>query len=90
MELVPKETTTPIEPTLAEQVDKLLRQQSSIEKIFNSISKDLFGTGPYHHGDVETMNDLSISSKLQILIGRYEEFTSYLVALGNGVKGDHE
>lgn len=87
MELVAKEATNRTLPTLAEQVDTLLNQQSDLEKIFNQTSNDLFGAGPYDRvGEVGV--DPGLSSKLQLMIERNKELISNITALRDGVRGD--
>jgi hypothetical protein len=86
MELVPKEVTS-IEPTLINQVVKLLNQQLVLETSFNMTSNALFGAGPY---DIKAEASVGpdISAKLKLLIERNEELIHNFRALSTGVGGD--
>lgn len=86
MELVPKEVTH-VEPTLINQVEKLLSQQLALELSFNITSNSLFGAGPYdHHAEISVGPD--ISARLKLLIERNEELIHNLRALSTGIGGD--
>jgi hypothetical protein len=86
MELVPKEVTQ-VEPTLINQVEKLMTQQVALENSFNITSNNLFGVGPYDH-PAEISVGPDVSARLKLLIERNEELISNFRALGTGVGGD--
>jgi hypothetical protein len=88
MELVAKEMTSSAEPTLVNQIDKLLSQQADLESTFNLTSNTLFGAGPYDHSpEVSVGSD--ISAKLKLLIDRNEELLHNSRALLSGVGGEN-